>query len=711
MVRQAECGVHCGTPSSRLVAKQSRWNYLAAGLLAAALATVLAACGGGGGGGPRPRDNRQVFQGVQGVRQLQSRNPRAASQINNVGQAQSLMRDALARPINPSASNRFQVTPAEALYNAANLLSDEEVVSTIRELYPNALTLDDFGVEIDFDETPAELDLLLAGGFDEEFRSRSTRSPSKLFKGKLRVRTESETSASRQVEVTCQQGFGVTQEGDPQEEIRLEGQCDLRIPNQVSQNQPARAEIDFDRLKIFRPKRGGTPQQQDRPSDTIVLGDEQKDEWCPVVIQPVDADDSTPAFDIESWDWNATEIAWIDDDWGTYLDEDLLSGLALVWLLESDGFWSIYDESDDLSCIGFFGAEWVFQPVARTQRQAEVLLPFTFDWEDQFTGCGALSDYDILFTLEDVVFVLDEVSESEFDIWCEETDAELDAYIAALLNLPPGADLADTVLTAEAWVTGLPQFMYDVVYQLHLLLDNPPAGISVSGNYPSNYTATFSDYGIGSEEGTIRLNGRIRYQFTQVTQEVWQLRATFEEFVVRGETEDPFVARLGGTVEASFNNGRMELGLRNFAFEIEGLSRGNSNGTLVSDLTLEDDTVVAVRTSQANLNLSMTNLSVTPSQNYTVTVTLNEPLVWPVDECAYSTDGVLDIRGQLAGEQIRLLVDFGQTVCGKAIITSGGRSAVYNLDAGLFEDLVSRTRGLAANKPRPMRFWLSLRSQ
>jgi hypothetical protein len=106
------------------------------------------------------------------------------------------------------------------------------------------------------------------------------------------------------------------------------------------------------------------------------------------------------------------------------------------------------------------------------------------------------------------------------------------------------------------------------------------------------------------------------------------------------------------------------------------------------------------------MTLNVRNLLITPPQTYNVTLGVSQPLEWPVESCDYSTSGVLTIRGQVVGQQVEMNVDFGADgECRKAVITSG-RSAIYNLDTGLFESLSrlrSKTRALPER--RSLRFW------
>jgi hypothetical protein len=290
------------------------------------------------------------------------------------------------------------------------------------------------------------------------------------------------------------------------------------------------------------------------------------------------------------------------------------------------------------------------------------------------------------------------LEDSEYIDWCEETDSELDAYLAALLNLPPGADLADTVLTAEAWATGLPQFMY-FLYQLHNNLGNPTPGVSIAGNYPNSYAATFTNFAFGDS----RLNGKISFEFSSSPGGV-QLTTVFESgFTWSG-------IALGGTLKMSLDEstGQMTIEIGNFSWNIPDKSQGSvPSGTLSSIITLENDELTLVRTSTLDMRLNVRNLVFTPPQTYNVTLGVAQPLEWPVESCDYSTSGVLTIRGQVIGQPVEIRVDFGAAgECEKAVISSGGGSAIYNLDEGLFESL-TRLRGQtrATPQPRSLRFW------
>lgn len=92
-------------------------------------------------------------------------------------------------------------------------------------------------------------------------------------------------------------------------------------------------------------------------------------------------------------------------------------------------------------------------------------------------------------------------------------------------------------------------------------------------------------------------------------------------------------------------------------------------------------------------------------------LSLAQTLIWPVDDCDYSTEGVLRVLGTVSGQQVQMEVDFGSDgECTKALIRSGGRSAKYDLEKGLFEELTrlrGKTRSYSLPQPRSMRFWLN----
>jgi len=667
------------------------YSLLAFGVV---LSLALTACGGGGGGGGA--GNRQILQGANDVRAFSNRDPRAGSLLNNAGQMQDLLRDYSGRPLNPGSRER-RITPQESLVNTANALTNNNAVNKIRQRYPNSQTfLRDTpnGLAIDFDNTPPELDWWLGGLIDESEIDLVSRQPRpKLFRGKMEVRTTSTSGNTKEVEVTCPQNepmeIRAPNPNGPQ--LKLIGNLKAQLPQNAPKGQQVTAQIDYNKLTVEDIKTA----KPNRPGDKVVLGNEQKREWNPVRLKLDQNDDDIPSFDIEGMDWEGLEIGWLDDDLLAYLSIELA---LLTWIMDSDGFFFIYDEVDEVDCAGYYGADWSFQPLPRSRRQAELLFPFTFDWDPAFEGCGAVDDYQLVFTYRETTYVVQSLQNSEYIAWCEETDSELDAYLAALLNLPPGADLADTVLTAEAWATGLPQFMY-YLYQLHNRLASPTQNVSIEGSYPDSYAATFTNF----EYADSQLNGKISFEFSS-TQDGVQLTAVFESGFTWSDVA------LTGTLQMTLNEstGQMTIKISSFSWNIPDVSQGSvPNGTLSSTITLENNELSLVRTSALNMTLNVRNLLITPPQTYNVTLGVSQPLEWPVESCDYSTSGVLTIRGQVAGQPVEMRVDFGADgECKKAVISSGGGSAIYNLDAGLFESL-TRLRGQtrAAPQPRSLRFW------
>ena len=667
------------------------YSLLAFGVV---LSLALTACGGGGGGGGA--GNRQILQGANGVRAFSDRDSRAGSLLNNAGQMQNLLRDYSGRPLNPGSRER-RITPQESLVNTANALTNNNAVNKIRQRYPNSQTfLRDTpnGLAIDFDNTPPELDWWLGGLIDESEIGLVSRQPRpKLFRGKMEVRTTSTSGDTKEVEVTCPQNepmeIRAPNPNGPQ--LKLIGNLKAQLPQNAPKGQQVTAQIDYNKLTVENIKTA----KPNRPGDKVVLGNEQKREWNPVRLKLDQNDDDIPSFDIEGMDWEGLEIGWLDDDLQAYLSIELA---LLTWIVDSDGFFFVYDEVDEFGCAGYYGADWSFQPLPRSRRQAELLFPFTFDWDPAFEGCGALDDYQLVFTYRETTYVVQSLENSEYIDWCEETDSELDAYLAALLNLPPGADLADTVLTAEAWATGLPQFMY-YLYQLHNRLASPTQNVSIEGSYPDSYAATFTNF----EYADSQLNGKISFEFSS-TQDGVQLTAVFESGFTWSDVA------LTGTLQMTLNEstGQMTIKISSFSWNIPDVSQGSvPNGTLSSTITLENNQLSLVRTSALNMTLNVRNLLITPPQTYNVTLGVSQPLEWPVESCDYSTSGVLTIRGQVAGQPVEMRVDFGADgECKKAVISSGGGSAIYNLDAGLFESL-TRLRGQtrAAPQPRSLRFW------
>jgi hypothetical protein len=672
------------------------YSLLAFGVV---LSIALTACGGGGGGGGG--GNRQILNGAAGIRNFSNQNPRAGSLVNNIGQAQNTLGDYTARPINPGS--RRKITPQEALLNASNALTDDDTIDLIKQNYPNwSSFLAESGndVTIDFDNTPGSLDEWLSGLLDSGSHgviSLSRQARPKLFKGRMTVRHTATSGNTKEIQVTCPEDkpLQVNPESSNSQtpKLKLVGNLKAKLPTSTQPGDQAQGQIDYDRLKVENLKTA----RGNRPGDTIILGNEQKQEWSAIALKLDQEDDAVPSFDIAGMDWESTELAWLDDDLLQYFAESIADAY-LTWTLQSEGLFYIYDDVDDLDCAGYYGADWSFQPLPRNRRQAELLLPFNFDWDDTFEGCGAVDDYQLVFIYNQITYVVQSLEENEYVGWCEETDSELDAYLAALLNLPPGADLADTVLTAEAWATGLPQFMY-FLYQLHNSLANPASGVSIAGDYPSSYAATFTNFAYGDNQ----LNGKISFEFSS-SDDTIQLTAVFES----GFTWDDVA--LTGTLKMILkeSTGQMTIEITNFSWNIPEVSQGSvPSGTLSAAITLENDNLTSVRTSALNMRLNVRNLLISPPQTYNVTLGVARPLEWPVNDCFYSTSGVLTIRGQVVGQLVEMQVDFGADgECGKAVITSGGLSATYNLETGLFESLSrlrSKTRALP--QPRSMRFW------
>jgi hypothetical protein len=538
------------------------------------------------------------------------------------------------------------------------------------------------------------LDWWLGGLIDESEIGLVSRQPRpKLFRGKMEVRTTSTSGDTKEVEVTCPQNepMEIRSPNPNGPQLKLIGNLKAQLPQNAPKGQQVTAQIDYNKLTVEDIKTA----KPNRPGDKVVLGNEQKREWNPVRLKLDQNDDDIPSFDIEGMDWEGLEIGWLDDDLQAYLSIELA---LLTWIVDSDGFFFIYDEVDEFGCAGYYGADWSFQPLPRSRRQAELLFPFTFDWDPAFEGCGAVDDYQLVFTYRETTYVVQSLEDSEYIDWCEETDSELDAYLAALLNLPPGADLADTVLTAEAWATGLPEFMY-YLYQLHNRLASPTQNVSIEGSYPDSYAATFTNF----EYADSQLNGKISFEFSS-TQDGVQLTAVFESGFTWSDVA------LTGTLQMTLNEstGQMTIKISSFSWNIPDVSQGSvPNGTLSSTITLENNQLSLVRTSALNMTLNVRNLLITPPQTYNVTLGVSQPLEWPVKSCDYSTSGVLTIRGQVVGQPVEMRVDFGADgECKKAVISSGGGSAIYNLDAGLFESL-TRLRGQtrAAPQPRSLRFW------
>ena len=60
------------------------------------------------------------------------------------------------------------------------------------------------------------------------------------------------------------------------------------------------------------------------------------------------------SFDIEGCEWEGLEIGWLDDDLQAYLSIELA---LLTWIVDSDGFFFVYDEVDEFGCAGYYGAD------------------------------------------------------------------------------------------------------------------------------------------------------------------------------------------------------------------------------------------------------------------------------------------------------------------------------------------------------------------
>jgi len=618
--------------------------------------------------------------------------------LNNAGQMNRVARNYLANPINPRGSGRT-TTPQEAVLNTANALSDPAIVDQLHDLFPNALEVGDNAVTFDFDEAPAEADWFLSGIYDlGDIRSRQ--SLPKLFKGKVRVQKTSETSEAKQVEVQCPETepLEITPAISNGAKLKLVGGLKAQIPKASQPDQAAQAQIDYESLKIEDRSQASSTQQK---GDTLVLGEAGRSETTAVVLKMApDDSDNLPSFDIEGMDWNDCPVTWIDDDLLSYLVEGLVAGY-LTWLVDSNGFWYIQDDVDDVDCAGFYGADWSYSPLPRSRRQAELLIPFEFIWDDTLDGCGAIDDYQLAFTIDGINYMVETLEDIDYVDWCLETDTEFDSYLAALLNLPPGADLADTVLTAEAWATGLPTFGY-LMYELHKSFVNPASGVAIEGDYPRNYTATLTNFTFADSS----LTGRLGVQFNQ-TDNQWEMSVTFMEFNFAD-------VKLAGTLNMHFDEGTGQgsITVSQFSWDIPNESQGSvPNGTMNFVLNFDSSELVEVRTTAFEMRMNVKNLLLTPAQTYSVVLSAAQPLVWPLRDCNFTVEGVLRISGNISGQSIQMDVDFGEDgECGKAIISSGGRSAKYDLENGLFVELTrlrGKTRSYSLPQPRSMRFWLN----
>jgi len=692
--------------------KLGRWLWYAPVVVLVA-ATVLVAfygCGGGGGGRPTPPSRPTTFQGTNGLRQLTQNNPNAAAGVNNGSQASRLVN----RYLNQNLIQDIRQSPHDALTNTVNHLGRVDQIRNLLQQRPtlrNALQFRDADnnglpddtdndnwaddLTVNFDQLTPEDEGILIGALpvDTKFVPVSWRQGLKLFKGRCRITDPNPNDANQpqqEVKVECDASnpVQITSPEPNRPKLKLLGAFKERVPQSVQQGQQkVQAAIDFDGLTV----------EDTQTRDKVKLGDPQKQEWSPVMLSVADPQDPWD-WDFDAIDWDKVLLAWFDDDMLGLASEDLM---GLYWTLDSDGFSEF--AFDD--CLVPVGADWAFGFVPRSRRQADfaAFFAFTFVWADTAAPCDALT-FDV--SLPDLNILLDELPEEGWSDWVDETDSELDAYLASLLKLPPGAELADAILTAEAFTTGLPQFMHDFVLELHSEL-NPqtrPQGVQVEGDYPSNFTATFSGQSVQLFGETFTLSGQVAFQF-QTSPQQMQISATFTNFRVDDAT-------LNGTLAMTLNEGpqlAVNITATNFRWVIPENQEGNANGTMQASLTLGQDGAVAqVITSQMNLTLSVTNLLVTPPQTYSATLTVVQPLRWPVNECLFSVEGVMRVQGTIANQQVNMQVDFGADgACEKAKITSAGQSAIYNLETGLFEELTrlkGRLRVLQLPEHKPIRF-------
>jgi hypothetical protein len=666
-------------------------------------------CGGGGGGGLLPSLTKLI--GVDGLRQLTQNNPNAAAGVNNGSQATRLVN----RYLNQNLAQDIRKSPHDALTNMVNNLGRVDQLSNLLKQRPdlhNALRfpVDNQGrpadsdrdgwvdeLTVDFDQlTPEDEGILInAPPVGTKFVPVSWRQGLKLFKGRCKITDNNPNDANQpqqEVKVECdaKNPVQITSPEPNRPKFKLLGAFKERVPKSVQQGQQqVQAAINFEGLTI----------EDTQTRDKVKLGDPKKQEWSPVVLSVADPQDP--------WNWNfyaidlnAVLLAWFDDDMLGLASEDLI---GLYWTLNSDGFCEF--PFDD--CLVPVGADWAFSFVPRSRRQAElaVFFTFTFVWADTPASCDDLT-FDI--SLPNLNILLDDLPEVGWIEWVNGTDSELDTYLASLLNLPPGAELADAILTAEAFTTGLPQFMHDFVLALHSKLDpqTRPQGVQVTGDYPSNYAATFSGQSVQLFGETYTLSGQVAFQFQTSPQQ--QISATFTNFRVK-EFDD---ATLNGTLAMTLNGGpqlAVNITATNFRWEIPEGQRGSANGAMQASLTLgQNGAVEQVITSQMNLTLTVTNLLITPPQTYSATLTVVQPLRWPVNECDFSVEGVMGVQGTIANQQVNMQIDFGADgKCEKAKITSAGQSAIYNLKTGLFEELTrlkGRLRVLQLPEHKPIRF-------
>jgi hypothetical protein len=659
--------------------------------------------GGGGGSGQKPT----TFQGREGLNQFTQANPNAAAQFNNASQASRLTN----RYLNQDIASNVRQSPQDTLTNTVNHLGRVDQLRNLLRQHPNlrnALQFRDTNndglpddtdndniaddLTVDFDRLTPEDEGIVIGALpiDTKFVPVSWRQGLKLFKGRCKITDPNPNDANQpqqEVKVECDKSdpVQVTSPEPNRPKLKLLGTFKERIPN-TPQGQQVQAEIDFDGLTI----------EDLQTRDRVELGDPQKQEWSPITLS-VDPNDPL-TWNFSGIDWNEVDITWLDGDMLQLATENLA---GLEWTLNSEGLSGF--AFDD--CIIPVGGDWKFTPVPRSRRQAELLDPFVFDWLNTPAGnsCDAFT-FDV--SIPDQNITLDDLPETGWDEWVDTTDAELDVYLASLLKLPPGAELADAILTAEAFTTGLPQFMHDFVLKLHSILNlqTRPQGVQVTGDYPSNYAATFSGQSVELPVGTFTLSGQVAFQFQTSPQQ--QISATFTNFRV-----EEFDATLNGTLAMTLNEGpqlAVNITATNFRWEIPEVQRGSANGTMQASLTLGQNRAVAqVITSQMNLNLSVTNMTTTPPQTYNATLTVSQPLRWPVNECDFSVEGVMGVQGTIANQQVDMQVDFGHPECEKAKITSAGQSAIYNLNSGLFEELTrlkGRLRVLQLPEHKPIRF-------
>ncbi|MFZ8853923.1 MAG: hypothetical protein ACO2PL_17750 [Armatimonadota bacterium] len=687
--------------------KLGRWLWCAPVVVLVAATVLVAFYGCGGGGGARPT----TFQGTNGLRQLTQNNPNAAAGVNNGSQAARLVN----RYLNQNLAQNIRQSPYDALTNAVNRFGRVDQIRNLLQQRPtlrNALQFRDVDndglpddtdndnwvdeLTVNFDQLTPEDEGIIIGALpvDTKFVPVSWRQGLKLFKGRCKITDPNPNDANQpqqEVKVECDASnpVQITSPEPNRPKLKLLGAFKERVPKSVQQGQQkVQAAIDFDGLTI----------EDTQTRDKVKLGDPQKQEWSPVMFSVADPEDPWN-WDFDAIDWDKVLLAWFDDDMLGLASEDLM---CLYWTLDSDGFCEF--PFDD--CLVPVGADWEFGFVPRSRRQAElaVFFTFTFVWADTVASCDALT-FDVYLPILNIL--LDDLPEVGWSDWVDETDSELDTYLASLLNLPPGAELADAILTAEGFTTGLPQFMHDFVLALHYKLDlqTRPQGVQVTGDYPSNYAATFSGQSVQLFGDTFTLSGQVAFQFQTSPQQ--QISATFTNFRV-----EEFDATLNGTLAMTLNEGpqlAVNITATNFRWEIPEEQSGSANGTMQASLTLGQGGAVAqVITSQMNLTLSVTNLLVTPPQTYSATLTVVQPLRWPVNECDFSVEGVMRVQGTIAKQQVDMQVDFGADgACEKAKITSAGQSAIYNLETGLFEELTrlkGRLRVLQLSEHKPIRF-------